>query len=134
MDVEHDDDEFLLVDHPRTNTCCSAGFSSPSAGTTMDSSAGFSSSSAGNTMDVDQVGDAADQGAVVFALLVAPGTHESIPCAMAALGAVAASEDNKPTTDDEGVRLSVARVNIDRPNRGCATDRRKIEHAGGDYG
>jgi hypothetical protein len=79
----------------------------------MDSSAGFSSSSVGNTMDVDQVGDAADQGAVAFTLLVAPGTHQSIPRAMETLSTVAASEDDKPTIDD-GVRLSVAIVNIDR--------------------
>jgi hypothetical protein len=113
MDVEQGDGEFLLVDHSRTNTSSSTSFSTPSAGTTVDSSAGLSSSSAGNTMDVDKVGDAADQGPVAFTLPVAPGTHESTPRAMEALSTEAASEDDELIINDEGARLSVARVDID---------------------
>ena len=56
-------------------------------------------------MDVGQDGDAADQGAGAFALLDAPGKHESTPRAMEVPSTVA-------TIDDEGMGLSVPGVEI----------------------
>jgi hypothetical protein len=118
MDVEQDDDEFRLIDHSRTNTFSSAGFSIPSAGTTVDSTVCFSLSSSEHTMDVDQDGDAADQGAGAFALLDAPGEHESTPRTMEASSTVA-------IIDGEGLGLSVPEVEINGDQ--IAAARRAIE-------
>jgi hypothetical protein len=95
MEVEQSDDGFLLVGSSRTNTSSSAGFSTPSAGTTMG---------------VDQVVDAADASPIASTLPIAPGTRWSTPCAMDALSTVAASDADEPAVNDDGVRLSVAKL------------------------
>jgi hypothetical protein len=104
-DVEPKDGEFLLIDRSGTNTSSSAGFSTPSAGSTVDSTVCLSLSSSGNMMDVDQHGDVVGQGVSDFALLDAPGAHESTPRAMEASSTV-------NMIDDEGLGLSVLEIEI----------------------
>jgi hypothetical protein len=87
-DVEPKDGEFLLIDRAGTNISSSLGFSTPSAGSTLDSAVCLSLTSSGNMMDVDQHGDAVKQGVSDFALLDALGTRESIPRAMEASSTV----------------------------------------------
>jgi hypothetical protein len=105
MDVERKDGEFLWIDRSRTITSSSAGFSTPSAGSTVDSTVCFSLSSSGNTMDVDQHGDAVDQRVSDFTLLDAPGTRESTSRAVEASSTV-------NMLDDEGLGLSVPEIEI----------------------
>jgi hypothetical protein len=117
-DVEPKNGEFLLIDRSGTNASSSAGFSTPSTGSTVDSTVCLSLTSSGNMMDVDQHGDAADQGVSDFALLDAPGTHESIPRAMGA-------SSTANVIDDEGLELSVLEIEIS--NAQIAAARRAIE-------